>query len=174
MKPRPIKIIDGIGYVPLTQGKTAIVDAEDVPLIKDQNWYVQKGRDTFYARTRDKKTRDTILMHMVFVPNVIEVDHKDGDGLNNRRGNLRKSTPSQNRCNWTHLRRNNPSGYCGVALSPRGDGWYARAAINGKSKYLGRFGTPEDAARAYDEAAREHYGEFARLNFPREGERGAR
>jgi hypothetical protein len=92
----------------------------------------------------------------------IRVDHQDGDGLNCRRSNIRVSTPSLNTANAGKRPGSNP--YKGVLK--RGSRWIARIKVNYTSRHLGTFDTPEEAARAYDRAAVETFGEFARLNFP--------
>lgn len=98
------------------------------------------------------------------------VDHINGDPLDNRRGNLRICTVQQN--NWNRKRRpNGSSSFKGV--SAVGGRFTAHIAPNGKMIYLGSFETEEEAARAYDKAAREHYGEFACLNFPSDNSRSA-
>jgi hypothetical protein len=91
------------------------------------------------------------------------VDHRDGDGLNNQRENLRLCTHSQNMQN-RRLQRNNRSGYKGVYWIKAQGVWAARITVNRVPINLGRFDTAEQAARAYDEAALKYHGEFARLN----------
>ena len=95
-------------------------------------------------------------------PEGLEVDHINGYKLDNRKCNLRPCEPRQNKCN-TPLRRDNTTGYKGVYASR---GKYRAQLRNGnKHHYLGSFGSPVEAARAYDKAAREHFGEFAQVNF---------
>lgn len=93
------------------------------------------------------------------------VDHIDGDKLNNRFANLREADRSGNARNvapaW-----NGSSRYLGVSWARRGSKWYACITVDGRTKSLGRHASEIDAARAYDEAATQYYGEFARLNFP--------
>lgn len=93
-----------------------------------------------------------------------EVDHIDQNKLNNSRGNLRICTRSANMQN--RHRKDNKSGYKGVYLQYRNNGWAAQIRIDGKSKYLGYFKCPRQAARAYDSAAREAFGPQALANFP--------
>ena len=91
-------------------------------------------------------------------------DHINGDGLDNRRANLRPVTHAQNMQN----RRGNGPTFKGIYCVERTtrNPWMAKIAVAKKQIYLGYYATPEDAARAYDEAAKKYFGEFARLNFP--------
>jgi hypothetical protein len=93
----------------------------------------------------------------------VEVDHRDGNGLNDTRGNLRIASSSQNKHNMI-LTRSNSSGFKGVAWQKRRGTWRAKIAIQGKEKYIGAFSDKVEAARAYDEAAKQLHGEFARTN----------
>jgi hypothetical protein len=94
----------------------------------------------------------------------ILVDHRNGNGLDNRRINLRLCTDAQNRAN-RRLQRNNKSGFKGVFLNAKNGKFLAHVQVNKKTFYLGSFVSPIDAAKAYDKAAKLHFGEFARLNF---------
>lgn len=157
--------------IPLTQGKFALIDEEDAPLISRFKWCARRaiGRDTYYAvrSTYSGNTHKTVLMHRVILdaPDGTEGDHIDGDGLNNTRTNLRLSTTAQNHCN-ARRRSNNTSGYKGVSWDKSRGLWAAEARMNGRRIRCGRFATAEEAARAYDRAAMQLQGEFARLNFP--------
>jgi hypothetical protein len=97
----------------------------------------------------------------------VEVDHRDGNGLNNRRrSNLRVCSHSQNGANQKK-HKNNTSGFKGVVLykDNRSRPWCARIKVEGRHIYLGYFATPDEAAKAYDAAAIRLHGEFARTNF---------
>lgn len=152
--------------VPLTKGKIAIIDLADVASICQYNWQAQYARsgNKWYATTRLPGTRGTerISMHgfLMEPPAGLEVDHWDGDGLNNLRSNLRVATRSQNMAN-KRGKDGSSSPYKGVAHV--GNYWIVQLA----RKYIGCFSSEEEAARAYDAAAFEKYGEFAYLNFPR-------
>jgi hypothetical protein len=96
------------------------------------------------------------------------VDHRDRNGLNNTKQNLRLATRSQNNCNTMH--RRGSSKYRGVSREKETGKWKCKICFNGICIYLGLFEAEEDAARAYDKAAKELHGEFASLNFPAEKE----
>ena len=116
-------------------------------------------------------------MHRLIWPTAPEIDHVDGDGLNNRRSNLREAVGTKNQ-------QNKMKACVGVSrfkgVCPHRDGrWRANIRVpavgkgRGRQTHLGLFVDEEDAARAYDTAARKHFGEFARLNFPEPGEQSA-
>ena len=92
-----------------------------------------------------------------------EVDHKDNDPGNDRWDNLRPCSHAQNMKNMSK-HADNSSGHKGVYTSTKGRTWFAQIMSDGKQKYLGSFGTKEQAMSAYNEAARLHHGDFARLN----------
>lgn len=99
------------------------------------------------------------------------IDHKNGDTIDNRRANLRAATVADNARN-TGLRSDNSSGFKGVIWHSQIGRWRAQLIMHGKKVSLGCYSSADDAARAWDEGARRYHGEFARLNFPRPGERG--
>lgn len=151
--------------IPLTGksgfGLCALIDAADEPLTYGYRWSLGSGG---YARgyRHECGQRSAIQLH-VLLCGMVNIDHRDGDKLNCRRNNLRPSTRSQNNANrrgWSK------SGYKGVReIFGK---FTSRLQANGRTIHLGTFATPELAARAYDRAALEHFGEFARLNFPAE------
>ncbi|MDE2103807.1 MAG: hypothetical protein KGL39_41600 [Patescibacteria group bacterium] len=162
-----------VKQVPLSQGKVAVVDDEDYERVLKYKWHVRKsvyssGTVCWYAATNirsDKFGKRTILLLHRFIAGVgCSIDHADADGLNNTRKNLRPCNQSQNVANG-RKRTNSTSGYKGVSWERRRKHWRAYIVLNNKQKYLGQFATPEEAARAYDAAATELFGIYARLNF---------
>jgi hypothetical protein len=152
--------------IPLTQGKFAVVDDADFALVSQYRWNAYLDRNTYYAK-RNVPTvsgQRTQRMHAL-ITGWPRVDHIDGDGLNNQHDNLRLATSQQNRRN-SHGRRTASSRFKGVSLYRSGK-WQAQIGVSpGVLRYLGQFASEIDAALAYDVAARDLFGEFARLNFP--------
>ncbi len=149
-------------------GHAVLVDENDLALVDRWNWYAEiTASGNVYARAmiRVEGKRTGIRMHRVLLPNARLVDHRDGDGLNNTRKNLRPANHSQNLKN-SKKRHGMTSRYKGVSWSQESEAWTTRATVNGKPKYLGNFSSEVDAAKAVDAVMKREYGEFARLNFP--------
>jgi HNH endonuclease/AP2 domain len=151
--------------IPISKGMLAIVDDEDFGWLSTMKWFASLQRDRYYA-----KTNAGVYMHRLIMgnPDGLMVDHRNGCTLDNRRDNLRVATRNQNQrnSNSVHLlRKHNTSGFRGVFIDKRDGGIYARILVDNKGINLGRFKTREEAARAYDEAAKKFHGEFATLNF---------
>lgn len=140
-------------------GLVATVDDGDFEILNQYRWWPTKSRNTFYAATGH-----IILMHKL-ITGYDQTDHKNRDGLDNQRSNLRPVTTAQNRCN-TAVRVDNKSGFKGVSWRASSKKWRARIKVNGKYRHLGLFPTKIAAALAFDRAAREVQGEYACLNFP--------
>lgn len=158
--------------VPLTKGRVALVDDSDYEWITQWKWHLSEksGGYSIAARNGKKvngKRTSYIKMHRLIMgvtdPKIL-VDHRDKNPLNNQRKNLRLCSKSQNAMN-SKRPRTNTSGYKGVFWHDGDKNWAAAIMLNQKPKYLGGFKTPEMAARAYDAAARNLFGEFASLNF---------
>lgn len=155
--------------IQLTQGKVAIVDDGDYEYLSQFKWFARKNTNVWYAQRHSPYVdgkRKTIHMHreIMSASGEHKVDHLDGNGLNNVRSNLRLATQAQNQYNRPK-QANNASGFKGVHLRASDNVWVAHITHDGIRKHLGRFSSSEEAARAYDAAAKEFHGEFARLNF---------
>ena len=174
--------------IPLANGKGfALINDEDFALVEPYIWRLSQhkrinkdgsvGLGPKYARGYLKgegRSGRSVLMHRLLAgildrPDVY-VDHIDGDGLNNRRDNLRLCTRSENLANQSSAR--GTSQFKGVFWNSKDAKWQAAIRKNGAQYYLGLFDSEIDAALAYDRKARVLFKEFARLNFPKPGERG--
>lgn len=156
----------GACRVPLTRGLWALVDDADFDRIVQFSWCAVRRRNGAWAATSHVSNRANQQMHRVICETSRLVDHINGDGLDNRRSNLRPANHSQNGAN--SAKRKGASGFKGVTFDKtprRVRRWQAQIRVNYKRIHLGRFGTPEEAARAYDSAARKYFGAFARCNF---------
>jgi hypothetical protein len=150
--------------IPLTRDLYTLVDTDDADrVLSAGSWHALANRNgKFYAA--HKKGRGLERLHS-FLTNWPLVDHINGDGLDNRRCNLRPATLVENARN-RRLPSNNTSGFKGVNWH-RGNGkWAASITADGRRHSLGYHDSPEDAGRAYDAAAIRLHGEFACLNFP--------
>jgi hypothetical protein len=154
--------------IKLTKGYFAIVDDDDFERLSQWEWYalVAKNGRVYAVRVQyasaPAKPR-TILMHreILNAPPGIDVDHEDRDGLNNQRLNLRIATRTQNQGNSSR-RKDNTSGVKGVTWNKQHQQWRAQIQVNGKKQHLGYFRNTHSAASAYINAAKKHFGQFAR------------
>jgi hypothetical protein len=153
--------------IKLTQGKFALIDNADFELVSKYKWYCQRHSQSdklFYAQSCNKSK--TLRMHRL-ITNALpkqEVDHINGNGLDNRRKNLRACTHKQNIANMRPGRRNK-SGFRGVIQYKDHKGWAARIGRSGIPGYhLGFFKTKKLAAIAYNKEAKKRYGNFAYKN----------
>jgi len=148
--------------IKLSHGFTALVDDNMFDFLSQRKWSVFEDRcGKKYAVCQN------IRMHRVITncPENMEVDHIDGDGLNNQLSNLRVCTKSQNMAN-RKINKNNTTGFKGVRRFYYNKNKYtSKVNTNGKQYYLGIFNTAIDAAKAYDKKARELFGHFAKTNF---------
>ena len=170
--------------IKLTQNKEAIVDDEDYERLMEHKWCAHKcsnNKDKFYvermAPVDSNGKQKIIYIHRVIMnaPKGMQVDHINGNPLDNRRENLRICTNQQNGMNRGKP-KDNTSGYKGVTymkkkkdmINEYSKPWYAQIIHNQKKIHLGCYKTKEEAARAYDKKAIELHGEYATLNYPKE------
>jgi hypothetical protein len=155
----------------LTRGKIAVVDAVDVVVLNQWKWCARPINRCWYAYRGywQGELKRTMFMHVqIYGASDQKIDHRDGNGLNNRRSNLRHATSLQN-C-WNQRARKGTSRFVGVSFnkvpSYRHKPWRATIKDGRRTIHIGHFATEEEAARAHDRVAIELRGEFARLNFP--------
>ena len=153
--------------IKLTRGKVALVDDEDFEWLNQRKWHAQKSGNAWYAARCDcsGKRKRYVYMHRLILRPPIgkECDHSNGSGLDNRRANLRVVTRSQNMMN-SRKGRGCSSKFKGVYWNRQAGKWHTQINVCGRKHYLGRFVGEKEAACAYNRAARQYFGAFARLN----------
>jgi hypothetical protein len=172
-------------YGKIAAGRVALVDDEDYGLVMRHHWNVwemppQPGRRepgrrwpgpyAFTGIRKEDGRKSTMRMH-VLIMGQPGIDHRNHDTLDNRRSNLRIATPGESARN---KRKQPTAAFRFKGVTPRYHKWHAKIMVDRKVIHLGSFSTEEEAALAYDAAARELHGEFACLNFPEACEHGAR
>lgn len=150
----------GIHLVPLTKGYFAIIDSVSADEVGKHCWCARESATgkVYAMRTVNRKC---VMMHRFVSGLDCEVDHKNGDGLDNRTENLRPAAKDQNQFN-RGKQRNNSSGFKGVSWQKQKGRWQAQIRANGKTRHLGLFHDPKEAHAAYVAAAERLHGEFAR------------
>ena len=162
--------------IPLTQGKVALIDDEDFELVSKFSWYLLKHKKLLYAhcvmymgRANKKDQYCYMYMHrLIMRPSIgMDIDHRDHNGLNCQRFNMRICTTRQNSQNALSHDRSS-SRFKGVSWACWARKWRSQIRVNGKRIHNGYFFSEVDAARAYDRAALKYFGEFACTNFLKE------
>ena len=165
-----------MALIPLTRGEVAIVDDTDAAFLNQWKWSLSDSGKGYYAYRQDVRggRQIQVFMHRLLTgahgSREPIVDHKNGNGLDNRRENLRICNAFQNA--WNMRKHRGTSRFKGVCFDKHKRRWAAAIKCYGVQHHLGRFKSEESAALAYDEAARKLHGAFARLNFPAPHEMG--
>lgn len=160
----------------LNKGLFAKVSNKDYSRVKNFTWFSVKKHGKIYAARTDylpearKKglpfCRRVYLHRAIVETFAVHIDHRNGDGLDCQRRNLRPCTAAQNQGNRVCRNRNNTSGFRGVVWSKRKGCWVSQIMIAGKGVFLGHYKNAISAAKAYDAKVRKIRGSFARVNFP--------
>lgn len=163
----PTAVLERHARVAVGRAHAALVDAADLALVEGHRWHLLRGHNgKLYAYASG-----TLYMHRLIAGTQpgYETDHINGDGLDNRRSNLRSATASQNRANMGKPRRPRgatpSSAYKGVSWDRSRGRWQAKIQVAGQHRNLGRYDDEAQAARAYDAAAVAAWGDFAAVNF---------
>jgi len=154
--------------IPLTQNKFALVDDADFVELSKHKWHAHKNQSVFYAASSSPNKRHgnkIVKMHRHILGlkygDGVQIDHRDGNGLNNQKSNLRICTYKENQMNRRKARGS--SRYKGVYWCDRDKRWMAKIFYK-KAIYIGSFKSETEAAKAYNQAALKHFGEFANIN----------
>jgi hypothetical protein len=153
--------------IQLSTGGVALVDDEDFDFLSKWKWKQDRfgyvTRSVYRGVENGVKKYGTVKMHKLILPNIPYLDHKDGNGANNQKSNLRACTHAENMRN-VKKRVDCTTGFTGVRKGPYS--YHARVQLNGRQIHVGCYDNAEAAAKARDQAATLLHGEFARLNFP--------
>lgn len=154
--------------IKLTQGKVALVDDADYEAVSQYRWHAQKMGRCFYAARSVKKPDGRPayqFLHHFLMPGVARIDHRDGNGCNDQRKNIRPATKRQNSQGARQKKIGATARFRGVVRHRCGK-WQSQITVDGKQIYLGLSTSEIEAAKVYDKAAREFFKEFACPNFP--------
>ena len=151
--------------IPLTQGLFALVDDGDFEYLSQWKWLARKEKNTYYAQRGVRKNGKLTVVHMhrliLRAEDGFDVDHRNGNGLDNQKFNLRKATRSQNKMNLQNLNSNNTSGVTGVSWFKITQKWRAQITLNKKAKTIGYFDDKADAIKARRDAEKKYFGDFS-------------
>lgn len=157
--------------IPLTKGRygafVALVDDADYEWLNQHKWYAGKRRQSWYAYRGTEENGHKIAMHQMILrtPKGMKTDHRNGDGLDNRRENIRICTNTENVRNQRTQQRQKSSVFKGVHWCATYKRWVSKIKVNHRRIYLGRFHNEVEAALAYDVGALKYHKEFAKFNF---------
>jgi hypothetical protein len=171
---RGLTILQDLNTIPLSRGLNTLVDYEDWVELSQLRWHAWKSRyESFYGQRylpKENGVQKAQWLHRAILSRKLGdeltslVDHKNGDSLDNRRTNLRPASGTGNQAN-RRKSENCLSNFKGVTWSKEKTKWMAQCGSRGTKRFLGYFADEIEAARAYDFAARERFGEFAKTNY---------
>lgn len=148
--------------IPISRGKSTVVNLIDFPDLSCWSWSYNNGYAQRGVRRHGHQIKHYMHRQIMGYPIGREVDHINGDRLDNRRSNLRLATSQQNKRNMG-IRSDNTSGYKGVSWRKQDSKWWAQIMIDGHTRSLGIYDSPEAAALAYSEGAKKYFGDFGRV-----------
>lgn len=162
-------MVERMKNVELTQGYVAVVDDSDYERVSKHKWHALITCNLVYAArnvtVHGKRKKSLMHRELSCCPNECVVDHINGNTLDNRTENLRLASFRENAANRSKINKSATSIYRGVYYDTARRRWRSQIKTSGKNKFLGHFTSEIDAAKAYDNAARTEYGDFARTNF---------
>lgn len=143
------------------------IDGEDFDKIKDYKWHISNQHNHMYVTCKSIQSSNKIYMHRLIMGSPVNkiVDHINGNGLDNRKVNLRVCSIKENVRNSYKIKINCFSIYKGVSFCKKSNKWYSYITSDYKKYHLGCFNSEIEAAKAYDKAALYHFGEFSNLNI---------
>jgi len=160
---RQVRVHGNTAFVTLTKGYVAIIDADDLEIVNTSNWYASVKPRTVYAirAVYNNGTQQILRLHRIIMkaPFGMEVDHINGNGLDNRKINLRVVSKNENAKN-KRMNLNNSSGFKGVSWSNKRGKWLSQIQHDGTAIYLGCYLSKEEAYEVYCAASEKYHGEF--------------
>ena len=159
--------MSAVVFLPLSQGHVAVIDFDDFERVGRVKWTAKQSRENWYAvrGVGGRKNPKRLWLHAEIM-GAIGVDHRDGDGLNNRRENLRPATQQLQARAFRKKSSGKSSQFRGVTWFARDGKWQAQVYYNGKNHFVGHYNSEVDAALAYDSAALSAGFDIRACNFP--------
>lgn len=138
---------------------TIIIDTDKIGIVNQYQWHIEKSHSGILYSQAIKPDKKTLRMHRLLMPEAIQVDHINGNGLDNRLCNLRPCTNAENNRNKRFL-RNPKSGHLGIRYNPKAESYYVRIMVNKKEISLGHYNNLEDAIAAREQGEIKYFGDF--------------
>lgn len=165
------RFIDDVCYIDCFNTKgvltgSIIIDKDDYDIVKDYQWHIENSRKNLqYGQSFTKGTlpTKTIRIHRLLMPNSLQIDHINHNGLDNRKCNLRICNNQENNCNKNFL-RNPKSGYTGIRYNEKADSYYVRITVHKKEISLGHYKSLEEALEARRQGEMTYFGKFRYLD----------